>query len=262
MRICLKYPGAKWRLAEWICSMMPEHHSYLEPFFGSGAVLFNKPRAPIETVNDLDDEVVNLFRLIRDDAWPLSRALELTPYSRTEYERAFEVTSDDPVERARLFLVRCWQSHGFRQNHYKVGWKRDIAGREAAYAARHWAALPDTIMATVCRLRDVQIEHQDAIQLIRAYNQPGVLIYADPPYVLSSRQGKTYRHEMSDGDHRQLLDALLQHKGLVMLSGYDNPMYNEVLAGWYREELGTYASHAHPRTEVLWMNFGAQQKLY
>lgn len=88
-RPVLKYPGSKWRLAEWIISLMPEKKSYLEPFFGSGAVFFKKPPSRIETINDLDGEITNLFRCIREKTEELVRAVELTPYSREEYERAW-----------------------------------------------------------------------------------------------------------------------------------------------------------------------------
>lgn len=120
----LKYPGSKWKLAEWIVSLMPPHKSYLEPFFGSGAVFFNKPPSCIETINDLNGEIVNLFRVIRERTEELERAVALTPYSREEYEaswarcKAGKVT--DPVELARLTLVRYWQTHG-SCSYYKSG---------------------------------------------------------------------------------------------------------------------------------------------
>lgn len=262
MKPVLKYPGAKQGISSWIIGHFPPHKSYLEPYMGSLAILLNKGRSPIETVNDLDDEVVNLFTLLRDNPEPVMRAVALTPYAREEYSRAYQGTVRDPVEKARRFLVSTWQSFGFRQNFYKVGWKRDIAGREAAYAARHWAALPQSIAQVVERLQGVQIEQQDAVELIQAYNNPDVLIYADPPYVLSTRHGKNYRHEMTDNDHVQLLEALKNHKGPVVLSGYDCPLYREHLQGWQTDSIQTYASHAKPRTETIWMNFEQQPTLY
>lgn len=108
-RSILKYPGSKWRMAEKIVSLMPEHRSYLEPFFGSGAVFFSKPRSRIETINDLDGEIVNLFRVVRDMAEELEREVALTPYSREEYERAWERYKagdvKDPVKLARQIMV-------------------------------------------------------------------------------------------------------------------------------------------------------------
>ncbi len=144
---------------------------------------------------------------------------------------------------------------GFRTNGEKVGWKNDIQGRERAYASRDWVTLPDRIMEAAERLRGVQIECKPAIEVIKRFNFGNVLIYADPPYILSTRHGKQYRHEMDDADHEQLLLALLAHKGPVLLSGYDNELYNELLKGWYRKETTTYSQVCSKKREILWMNF-------
>lgn len=179
-RPTIKYPGAKWSIADWIVSLMPPHKSYLEPFFGSGAVFFTKPPSAIETINDLDGEIVNLFRVVRDTPEALEWAVALTPYSREECERAWErhragdVT--DPVELARLTLVRYSQTHG-SCSYYKSGWKNDRAGRERAYAAQYWASLPAWIAGAVDRLKDAQIEHGPAVDVIRRFAHPDVLIY-------------------------------------------------------------------------------------
>lgn len=165
----LKYPGAKWRLANWIISHMPVHHSYVEPFFGSGAVFFSKSKSNIETVNDLDGDVVNLFQTIRNSPDELIRAVGYTPYARQEYDDAFS-PADNPVEQARKFLVRCWQGHGFRTAGRKPGWKNDVQGREAAYAVRNWIRLPERVAFTVERLREVQIENRPAIEVIQRFN--------------------------------------------------------------------------------------------
>ncbi|MEI6286202.1 MAG: DNA adenine methylase [Bacillota bacterium] len=134
-RAVVKYPGAKWRIADWIISKMPQHKSYLEPFFGSGAIFFKKSPAPIETINDIDSEIYNLFTTIRNYPEELCRQIEMTPFSRQEYFAAFNPGGDE-IERARKYLVKCWQGHGFRIC-YKSGWKNDIAGREKAYAVKY-----------------------------------------------------------------------------------------------------------------------------
>ena len=228
-RTVIKYPGAKWRVVDWIISLMPPHKSYLEPFFGSGAVFFSKPPSRMETINDLDGEIANLFTVIRDRPEELERAVALTPYSRREYEAAWErfLAGDveDPVERARLTLVRYWQTHG-SCSRYKSGWKHDLAGREYAYATRYWNRLPEWIAMSVARLKEAQIENAPAVDLIRRFRNPQVLIYADPPYLLSTRKQRQYSVEMAEpAQHIELLEALLDHPGPVMLSGYDNDIY-------------------------------------
>lgn len=268
MNAVIKYPGAKWALADWIISRFPGHHSYLEPFFGSGAVLFRKPRSNIETVNDLDGDIVNLFCQIREEPEQLARLIRWTPYARKVYDRAFEqqYTETDPLRRAADFCARMMQGHGFRTTGEKVGWKNDVQGRERAYAAQAWVEMPDTILQAAERLRGVQIECRPAVDVVRRFNKPNVLIYADPPYVLSARKSrrKQYRHEMSDIDHAELLEALKEHEGPVVLSGYDNGLYGEMLKDWHREEKTALAQNSTRRKEVLWMNFdpGWQEKIF
>lgn len=262
MKAIFKYPGSKWGIADWIISHFPEHHSYLEPFLGSGAVLFRKPRSDIETVNDLDGNVVNLFRWIREDPEKLAHEIYWIPYARQTYEDAYVEASEpeDSLEKAVNFYIRLNMGYGFRTNGEKVGWKNDIQGRERAYAARDWKELPEKIMQAAERLRGVQIENRPAAELIRRYNYSNVLIYADPPYVLGTRHGKQYLHEMDDTDHGELLDVLLAHKGSVLLSGYDNDLYNTRLCGWCREETDCYCQDNSKRREVLWMNFDPPQR--
>ena len=257
MNSVIKYPGSKWSIANWIISHFPSHHSYLEPFFGSGAVLFNKKRSPIETVNDLDEDVVNLFRQIRENIERLADTIYWTPYARSEYERAWaaQYTETDPFQRAVDFYVRMMMGRGFRTTGEKVGWKNDVQGREAAYAAGYWCKTPEMIFEAAERLRKVQIENLPAVDLIRRFNFPNVLIYADPPYVLSTRHGKQYRHEMTDEQHKELLDTLSNHRGPVLLSGYDSDLYRDILHDWHREEIPSRAQTSGARIEVLWMNF-------
>ena len=249
----LKYPGAKWRIADWIISQMPRHHSYLEPYFGSGAVLFRKSVSNIETANDLDGDVVSLFRIIRDCPEKLSKLVAATPYSRSEYNASY-LPTEDTIESARRFIVRCCQGHGFRTNGYKVGWKNDVQGRERAYALRSWYQLPALIEQVAERLRKVQIENMPAVDLMKRFRYPNVLIYADPPYVLHTRAGKQYKHEMTDQDHIELLEVLDKHPGPVLLSGYASQLYDERLQHWERKTAKALAEGGRQREEVLWMN--------
>ena len=254
----IKYPGAKWGVAPWVISHFPEHRSYLEPFFGSGAVLFTKPRSAIETVNDIDGEVVNLFDWIGSDPEKLAHAIRFTPYARDVYDRAWaaQYTETDSFRRAVNFYIRMMMGHGFRTTGEKVGWKNDVQGREAAYAAKCWAKTPEVIIQAAERLRGVQIENRPAVELIRRFNYPNVLIYADPPYMLGTRQNrKQYRHEMTDDDHVELLEAIKAHRGPAIISGYDSDLYNRELKGWYKDGRTSFTQTASRRREILWMNF-------
>lgn len=257
--VVLKYPGSKGTLAPWIVAQMPPHRVYLEIFFGSGAVLFAKPRAALETVNDLDGRIANLFRVLRDHATELARVVALTPWARAEYGAVAEADlSGDDVEDARRFLVRCWQSHGSHLDRrsgwrYATGAKRQSSGGIIA-PARQWSALPDALLAAVDRLRGVQIECRPALEVIARFAHADCLIYADPPYPRSVRGDAYYRHELGDDDHRALLDALDAHPGPVLLSGYRCSLYDERLIGWERVDRAGRAEGGQSRTESLWLN--------
>ena len=260
----LKYPGSKWNIASQIVELIPEHHSYLEPFFGSGAVLFNKTPSNIETINDLDLDVVNLFRCIRENPDELSRIVTATPYSRKEYDDTYTqpATEDmDLYEKARRFLIRCWQGYGYRTNGYKVGWKNDLQGRERAYALKKWYYLPNEINEVAERLRMVQIENRPAVEIIERFDYENVFMYLDPPYVLETRSQKQYKHEMTDTDHEEMLKILLKSHAKIMISGYDSDMYNTYLSGWKKRTFASCAERGSFRKEIVWMNYDIERQI-
>lgn len=256
MKTVLRYPGAKNRIANWICSYIPEHSVYLEPYAGSLAVLFNKSRSHIETVNDLNKDVVNFFRVLRDSPEELKQAIELTPFSRSEYEAAYEDTAN-LIEQARRFSVRCWMGFGC-SNLYRNGFK---SGQQSnsPNPAKAWAGMPEILIQAAERLKGVQIENLPALELIKRYDTPDVFIYADPPYLHGTRKNYLYKHEMEDAEHIRLLETLLKHPGKVILSGYDNELYNDLLSGWRKESISTQAENGLKRTETIWMNYRDSQ---
>lgn len=252
----LKYPGAKWNCAEWIISHFPAHAHYVEPFFGSGAVFFNKKAARHEVINDLSGDVVNLFRVIRERGEELAALIEMTPWAREEYEQSY-TPCDDPLERARRFVVRVWQAHGGNL-HKRPGWanKGNIKDSQFGFGStvERWVQLPDRLRTIINRMRFVEIENQPAIDLIRRLNGVNALIYIDPPYPLSTRSQRMYQHEMTDVDHIALLGALDAHPGPVVLSGYACPLYDDRLTHWARRTKEVQAEKGNKRTEVLWLN--------
>jgi len=265
----LKYPGSKWSYADWICSFFPQHTFYLEPFFGGGAIFFKKEPARYETINDIDGLVVNFFRACRDFSDELARVVNLTPFSRDEYmsiqeERAGEEIhlTGNCVEDARRFLVRCSQGFGSKLAD-RVGWKNTKHSAGPANPAI-WNRLPDSIYKAAVRLKNAQIENTDAIQLIKDCNAPDCLIYADPPYLSETRNGRRiYRKEMLTREqHKKLLDVLIVHEGPVVLSGYDNELYNDTLKKWHKESKIGRANSAAKRVETIWMNFEPQIMLW
>lgn len=261
----LKYPGSKWNIAKSLVRLIPEHHSYLEPYAGSLALLFNKPPSAIETITDLDSDVTNLFWCIQKDSERLARLVMTTPFSREVYEQQFSERDGSGYasrfQRAAGFLVRCWQGHGYRTNGYKVGWKNDVQGREKSYALWSWYRLPEWILDITERLRMVQIENRPALEVIERFGYENVFMYLDPPYLLGTRNGKQYKHEMTDADHEELLKLILQSPARIMISGYESDMYNDYLHEWKKMQFSSCTEHGKSRTEIVWMNYQQNYQL-
>ncbi len=245
----LKWPGGKWSSVNWLLQYLPPHDLYLETHFGSGALLFSKPPCGWEWINDIDGNVVRLYRVLRERPEELIRAMTLTPYAREEWEQAKQAPEEEgEVEQTRYFLVRHWQSL-----HYTTGGWRITRSANAA-AASVWAGLPERLAFAARRLRAVHVECRPALEILGRYQDPRVLVYADPPYLRDTRGGDWYPQEMTDTDHQELLGALRAHPGPVMLSGYANSLYDEMLPDWTVARRKSRAVTAGERTEILWLN--------
>lgn len=260
-RPVLRYHGGKWRLAPWIIQHFPPHRVYVEPFGGAASVLMRKPRSYAEVYNDLDGEIVNLFRVLRSDrADELVRLLRLTPFARAEFVLSYE-PDDDPVEQARRTVVRSFMGFGSNAHNQATGFRAN-SNRSHTTPAHDWRNYPDAMETMVERLRGVTIEHRDAREVIAQHDSPETLHYVDPPYPFGTRnRGPDYAHEMSDDDHRALADVLRRAQGMVVLSGYACDLYDvELYPDWQRVEKAALTDGARKRTEVLWLNEAAASR--
>lgn len=257
------YYGGKMGIVQWILDLMPPHTTYVEPFGGAAAVLLAKQPAKIEIYNDLDHAVYGFFKLLKDPAKAklLRHHLELTPYSREIYDdlvERFESITDE-IDKAVAFVIIANQS---RNGQFGAGWKVS-ALRDTAQL--YFRGL-DCIETAVRRFRGVHVENRDFENVIRRYDTASTLYYLDPPYVATTRvTPKAYRHEMTVADHERLLNTVKQVQGMVMLSGFSGPQYEEALQGWERHEKTVYCSSSAAkkgnnesrnkyRTEVIWLN--------
>lgn len=263
-RPVMRYHGGKWRLAPWIIGYFPAHHVYVEPFAGAASVLLQKPRSYAEVINDLDGEIVNLFRVLRNPAQAreLQRQIELTPFAREDFELTY-FSDGDPIEQARRTLLRSFAGFGScaMNTHRPTGFRANTT-RNGTTPAEDWANFPQMIPFFVERLRGTVIENRSSIQVIQAHDAAETLIYADPPYphaTRAERQNRNYRYEMTDDQHRELSEVLHAARGYVVLSGYACPLYDELYQGWQRIDRATHADGAKDRTESLWLNPRASQ---
>lgn len=253
-RPVLRWHGGKWRLAPWIIQHLPPHRVYVEPFGGAASVLLRKPRSYAEVYNDLDDDVVNLFRVLRSDrANELVTALRLTPFAETEFRGAY-LAAECEVERARRMVIRSFMGFGSNAPHKLSGFRAN-SNRSGTTPAHDWINYPDSLARVVERLRGVIVMHRDAVAVMRQHDGRETLHYVDPPYLPETRDaGGDYAHEMNEADHVALLAALRDMEGAVVLSGYPAPLYDEALHDWRRVECEALADGARKRTEVLWIN--------
>ena len=270
-RPILRWHGGKWLLAPWIMSHFPAHRVYVEPFGGAWSVGFRKPRSYAEIWNDLDGELWNLFRVLKDPARAqrLVDLIALTPFARAEFNEAYLPTKNT-VERARRLLVRSFMGHGSdgASGIYRTGF-RAASNRSGTTPAHDWMNFPPALVQVLERLRGVVIEHRPALQIIARHDSPDTLHFVDPPYVLGTRtrahrrsdNGGVYRHELTDEQHVELLTALNEVEGMVALCGYPSDLYDSLLGSWRKIERKAFADGALDRTECLWLNEAAVEKL-
>lgn len=274
-RPALRYLGGKWMLAPWIIEQFPAHRVYVEPFGGAASVLLRKARSYAEIYNDLDSDLVNLFEVLRDErrAQQLVEQIALTPFARKEFEATYQEAAD-PVERARRLVARSFMGHGSNAANIErnTGFRAD-SNRNGTTPAVDWSNFPPALALVAQRMRGVVIEHRPAIDVMKRFDRADTLHYVDPPYVHDTRSAKrikgalynAYRHELNDEQQVELLDCLDSLQGMVVLSGYPHPLYDQRLGHWRRITREAMADGARMRTEVLWINpaaYRAQSTLF
>jgi len=261
--IAFGWYGGKYSHLEFILPNLPtDEKHFVDVFGGSAAVLINRRPTELETYNDIDSELVNFFKTLRDCGEYLIRQIGLTPFSREELVRACTFESDlSDIERARRFYIRARQTRtGLAQTSSEGRWAHCVLTSRAGMSGSvsRWLGAVDGLPQIVNRLQRVQIENAPAIEVVRRYDTENTLFYCDPPYVHESRSDKSaYSYEMSDWDHIELGNALRSIKGRAVVSGYRTKLYDEIFHGWHRIDapMKTINSSKGFRQESLWMNF-------
>jgi DNA adenine methylase len=261
--IAFGWYGGKYSHLDWLLPLLPATEHYCEPFGGSAAVLINRPPSPVETYNDLDGEVVNFFRVLRERKDELIQAIGLTPFSREEFKLAMNGDREQisNLERARRFFIRARQTRtGMAQVSSEGRWAHCLlcsrSGMSAAVS--RWLGSVEGLSEIVQRLLRVQIEGAPAIEVIRRYDSAETLFYCDPPYPHATRgDSNMYAYEMTDQEHADLAAVLRKVKGKVAVSSYDCKLMDELYAGWNKIEAPGKTAHSvkKMRREILWTNY-------
>ena len=265
-RPVMRYPGGKYRLAKWVISHFPAHDTYVELFGGAASVLMRKPRSKGEVYNDLNGDVVNVYRVLRnrDQAIELARLLALTPYAKEEYLLAYE-SCDDPIERARRMIFRSFAGHGSDSVTRAHAGFRGYKNKESGItAAQEWADFPKEILCFVERLCGVLIEQKEAIKVIPFFDRPDTLFYADPPYLISARSARSvkYLYEMTDEEHVELAVILHKIRGMAIISGYPSELYDQIYSDWRCVRKSHRAQNAKKTVECLWLSPNIKTTLF
>ena len=269
-RIVFGWYGGKFSHLDWLLPLLPTCHHYCEPFAGSGAVLLNREPSPVETYNDIDGEVVNFFRILRDQHEELIRAIALTPFSREEYYQAiYGATTDiSDLERARRFYIKARQTRtGLAQTASLGRWAncKDTSRAGMSGVVSRWLGGVDALDDIAQRLLRVQIENRPAIDVVRLYDSAATFFYCDPPYLHATRgDSKAYGFEMTEEQYREFAEVANQCEGMVAVSGYAHPLMDEIfpLGRWHKTTGPEKTIHSTKgtRREVLWTNYDPQQQ--
>ncbi|HEX8635784.1 MAG TPA: DNA adenine methylase [Pyrinomonadaceae bacterium] len=265
--IAFGWYGGKYSHLDWLLPLLPDATHYCEPFGGSAAVLINRNPSPVETYNDIHSDVVNFFRVLREQKDALVEAIGLTPFSREEFEIA--ISSEEGIsdlERARRFYILARQVRtGLAQKASSGRWAHCLLTSRAgmAGAVSRWLGAVEDLPLIAQRLLRVQIENAPALEVIKRYDSEETLFYCDPPYPHGSRgDSNAYANEMTDEQHRALADVLRNVKGKVALSSYKSRLMDELYGDWQRVESKEKVIHSvkTTRTEVLWINYQLKER--
>ncbi|MBN1592082.1 MAG: DNA adenine methylase [Candidatus Coatesbacteria bacterium] len=262
-RIVFGWYGGKFSHLDWLLPLLPSAHHYCEPFAGSAAALLNRSPSPVETYNDIDGEVVNFFRVLRDRHDEIIWAIRLTPFSREEFHLAVNGSMENisDLERARRFYVRARQARtGLAQTATLGRWAncKNTSRSGMSGVVSRWLGGVQGLGEIAERLLRVQIENRPALELIHIYDSPNTLFYCDPPYLHATRgDDKAYGFEMNNKEHAELAEALRLCKGKVALSGYRCELMDKWYGNWSRFDAPVRQCHSikKPRQECLWMNY-------
>jgi DNA adenine methylase len=258
-RTVMRYYGGKFILARWIVSFFPNHLVYTESFGGAASVLMQKTRSRSEIYNDIDQRVVNVFRVLRDkaSAKELQRRCELTPYARAEFEWAYEKPKDN-IDAAHKMIFLSFS--GFGSDSVTRGGRTGFRNRRAISGtnpASDWANYSKSIPLFTARLQGVLLEkNTDAKEILLRFDSKSTLHYVDPPYVHSVRRDTShgYRKEMSDEQHIQLASVLHKLKGMIVLSGYDCKLYADLYKGWEKFNRHSHTDGGRRSIETVWLS--------
>ena len=275
-----KYFGGKNLLARKLVHLIPPHITYVEPFGGSAALLFAKQPSKVEIYNDIHSDLANFFRILKslEATQVLHENLSYTPVSREEYKEflAYFKTLPDWIDTAGD-LTRAYLWYYIQISSFAGAWGRAWGLSLVQNQAKTFVNTINRLPNLHQRFQHVVVENTDFERVLDNYDSADTFFYLDPPYVPSTRSDSTcnYKDELTDADHERLLEIITsaEFRGKVMLNGYHNPLYDEVLSAWncidfegmpcpsFAKTKKHSTKETHKRTETIWVNYPLEQSL-
>lgn len=266
-RPVMRYPGGKFKMTKWILQHFPPHKLYIELYGGAGNVLFAKQPCQGEVYNEINEDIVNVFTVLRnpEQARELKKLIDLTPFSYREFINSYRKNpNDDLIELARKVIYRSFAGIGSDSVFRNAGFRGLKNNETSVTSAQEWSRYSAAIDFFTKRLKNVVIENRPALQVLKIYDRPEALVYADPPYLMSTRSKYSviYKNEMTEKDHKELADALNSAQAQVILSGYKSPLYEKLYKGWSMFQKKSQAQNGQKRIECLWLSPNIQPRLF
>lgn len=261
-KIAFNYFGGKFLFIDEIYPYFPAEFTHLcELFAGSAVLSLNYERNVIKTLNEINGDVTNFFEVLRDHRDELLIRLRLTPVSLQEYDQSWNAHPSDKVENARRFYIRLRQSYmGLGSQRKNKGWHlcRKNLNCNGGETVSRWNNSFEKLLAIAEVLSDCQITNYSYEECLSRLDYTEVFFYADPPYPKESRSSHNdYKFDFTDDDHYKLAERLHGAKGMVMISGYNCKLMNDLYGDWHKEVLPTKRNNYRktPVQECIWFNY-------
>ena len=260
--------GGKHYLASKIIPHFPQHITYVELFGGGASVILQKPPSKVEVFNDLNGDLINFFRTLRDKEKfkEFYEIVNLIPYSRKEfYDSIDSLHTGSMIEQAVKFFIIAKMSFG---GNFGGGWgySKFLSRSDKSATVNRWINTIKLLPEISNRLKEIQIDNRDYRILMKYFDDPKIFIYADPPYLNVKTEYNSYKN-WSEKEHEEFLDLCLKSKSKIMISGYNSKLYEKKLVDWnimtFKNTLYSMKKTNEKKDtvdEYIWTNYSINQE--
>jgi DNA adenine methylase len=272
MSLPIEWKGTKYQMSNIINNNTVYTKRYIEPFGGSGIVMLRRKSVAVETYNDLNKNLTNFFRILREHKDYLINELEKYNYSQNDLEESLNRLENKKyntdLQNAVYFFISCCLTRPntmpetSKESYFKSSIKS--SNGNITKVCNTFNNRIEKLEKVKERFNKVQITNKDAFKLIKRHGGRDAMFYLDPPYISELWEGK-YKHGLSRNKHKELLDLIKDKDGFYMISSYPNEIYNEKLENWdkltkeHKSSLGSLDSNTKNKKEVIYCNYNVDK---